>query len=411
MSIQSRIDNDTRVFSIEVRDAEVGDVLSALAAQSGFNIILGSGVEGRMSLSFKEIAFSDALEIIIKAHGLTYTIRNNVFWVDKKVDRFDDIEMKMILLNYADPASAAAQLEGILSPDGLAYPDARTNAVIIRDLPANLERAREHLEVIDLQTPQVEIEARIVEASSNFTRQFGVQWGGSYSSGRDVLTGSNLLPSSAGDRKYAVNLPSTSATSGLGLVLGNITNNLLLDIELSAAESRGDLRIVSRPRISTLSNKAATIHSGLTFRVKLNQAATTGTTTAASTDISGLEEIKTGIDLTVIPTVTHDGFIILDIDTNKSDPDYTHVVDGIPGVSEKSASTNVLIRDGETVVIGGLYKSVESHQNDAVPLLSRIPVLGLLFRSNFANTTNEELLVFITPRIVNHSVRASEVLN
>ncbi len=410
-SIRSRIENDTRVFSIEVRDADVRDVLAALAEQSGFNIIIGAGVEGRVSLSFKEIAFKDALEIIIKAHGLTYTITNNVFWVDTKVDTAEDIEMRVVRLNYVDPGEAVSQLDGILSADGRAYADNRTNAVIIRDLPGNLKRATTHLETVDLKTPQVEIEARIVEANSNFTRQLGVQWGGRYASGNDVITGSNLLPSSAGDRKYAVNLPSTSATSGLGVVLGNITNNLLLDLELTAAESRGDLKIISRPRISTLNNKAATIHSGLTFRVKLNQAATTGEVTAATSNVSGLEEIKTGIDLTVIPTITPDGNIILDIDTNKSDPDYTHTVDGIPGVTEKSASTNVMIGDGETVVIGGLYKSTETTQNDKVPLLSRIPVLGVLFKSDSATRTKEELLVFITPRIVNHSASVTEVVN
>jgi type IV pilus assembly protein PilQ len=398
--IRTRIDRDKRLFSIEVRDAEVSDVLRALAQQSGFNIILGEGVKGKVTLSFTDIGFKDALEIIIKSRNLRYTIQNNVFWVGADVDTTADIAMEVLRLNYADPASAAEQLKGSLSKEGTATPDERTNAVILRDMPANIARARRLLTKIDIQTAQVEIEARIVEASTNFTRQLGVQWGGEYTQGSDALRGSALLPVSAGGRNFAVNLPATAASSGLGIIIGNITSKLILDLELSAAETRGDLRIVSSPKISTLNNKPATIHSGLTFRVKLTQTQTTGTTTVSTDVLSGLEEIKTGIDLTVTPKISNDDYILLEINTNKSDPDFTHVVDGIPGVTEKSADTHVLVKNGDTVVIGGLYKTSTTDQNDSVPFLSRIPLLGFLFKSSSKTRQDEELLVFITPNIV-----------
>jgi len=399
---------EARVFSIEVRGAEISDVLRALAQQSGFNIIIGEGVEGKVTLSLRKISFRDALEMIIKANGLKYTVHNNVFWVAKEVDLSGDLATEIIELNNAVPASAILQVKGTLSPEGTALADERTNSVIIRDLPSNLAKARTLLKMLDSRTPQVVIEARIVEANNNFTRQLGVQWGGSYTSGRDVVTGNALLPLSAGSRNFAVNLPASNPVGGLGIVLGNISNKLFLDIELSAAETRGDLKIISRPRIATLNNQPATIHSGLTFRVKLSQASTgstTSTVSATSTGggtLSGLEEIKTGIDLTVTPKISSDGYISMDIETNKSDPDYTHTVDGIPGVSEKSASTHVLVKDGDTIVIGGLYKSSTSDENDAVPLLSRVPVLGALFRSSSRSETREELLVFITPTIVKY---------
>lgn len=409
--VRTRIKEDTRLFSIEVRDAEVSDVLRALADQSGFNIILGDGVKGEITLSFRDIAFRDALEIIIKANGLEYTVQNNVFWVGKKVDSSEDMTVEMLRLNYADPAKIVPQVKTTLSEKGSIYADDRTNAVVVRDLPANVASARKLVRKMDVQTAQVVIEARIVEASSNFTRQIGVQWGGQYTSGsgRNVVTGSNLLPESDGGRNFAVNLPASAATSGLGMVVGSLSSSVLLDLELSAAETKGDLRIVSSPKISTLNNRPATIHSGLTFRVKLNQTATLGTTTTVTTDtLAGLEEIKTGIDLTVTPKISDDGFVLLDIETNKSDPDFTHTVDGIPGVTEKSASTNVLVKDGDTVVIGGLYKTISTDQDDSVPFLSKIPVLGFLFRSSLKTKQDEELLVFITPKVVkNHLPEAS----
>jgi type IV pilus assembly protein PilQ len=396
--IKAEIEADKRLFSMEIRDGELSDVLRALAAQSGFNIILGDGVTGKVTLSFTDITFKDALEIIIEANGLKYTIKNNVFWVGKEVDHSTDMTTKVVRLNYAQPATMADRLKGTLSSGGTVEFDARTSSIILRDFSPNIARAEELIRLIDIQVAQVVIEARIVEATSNFTKELGVQWGGEYSSSGDTITGSALLPESDGGRNYAVNMPSTNANAGLGIIIGSLSNSLTLDIEISAAESRGELKIISSPKISTLHNKTAMIHSGLTFRVKLSQAAT-GTVTGETTT-AGLEEIKTGIDLKVTPQISSDGFIMLAIETNKSDPDFTHTVDGIPGVSEKSASTHVLVRDGETVVIGGLYKSINSDETSAVPGLSKIPFLGHLFKSNAHSKQHEELLVFITPRII-----------
>lgn len=407
--IRSKIENDARLFTIEVRDASISDVLRALAQQSGFNLVLAEGVDGKLTLSLKDVAFKDALEIILKGGGLSSTVQNNVFLIGKKVDSTQDFSVEVITLNYADPAFAATQMKNILTEQGAAYPDTRLNALIVRDLPKNIEAARKFLKAIDAQTTQVVIEARIVEASASFSRQLGIQWGGAYSQGKDAIRGSNLLPVSTGGRNFAVNLPSAGATSGIGLVLGNFSKKVILDIELSAAESRGELKIVSRPKISTLNNRSATIHSGLTFRIKLNQGITisgAGSTAASSgstgSTTSGVQEIKTGIDLTVTPKVSSDDFIHLNISTNKSDPDFAHQVDGIPGITEKSASTHVLVKDGETVVIGGLYKMISSDQTNAVPYLSRIPLIGFLFENNTSTKQDEELIVFITPKIVRY---------
>ncbi len=404
---------DMRLLSIEVRDADVSDVLRALAQQSGLNIILGQGVEGKLSLSFKETPLRNAMEMVIKAHGLMYTVQNNVMWVGRKVDVSGEMRVEIIRLNNAEPPTAVQQLKGMMSETGSAFADQRTNSVILRDLPKNIEKAKALLEALDTKSAQVTIEARIVEASDSFSRQLGVRWAPSYASGANSIGGSPLLPDSASGRRYAVNLPATNPTSGLGLILGSISSNLVLDLELTAAETRGDLRIVSSPRISAVNNMPAAIHSGTTFRVKLSQAivAGTGTTTTTTTgDLGGLEEIKTGIDLTVTPKISEDGFVLLNINTTKSDPDFSRTIDGIPGVAEKSASTFVLVKDGDTVVIGGLYRTLNSGQKTGVPFLSRVPVIGGLFSGSSKDSQHEELLVFITPKIVKYDNR-TEVMH
>jgi len=405
---QGQLDQESRLFSIEVREADISDVLRALAQQSGLNIILGQGVEGKVSLSFKDIPFRDAMEMVIKANGLMYTVQNNIMWVGRKVDVSDEMRVEIVRLNNADPATAVQQLKGTLSETGSAFADQRTNSVILRDLPRNMNKAKALIAALDTQTAQVTIEARIVEASNSFTRQIGVRWGPTYTSGRDAIGGSTLLPAtvSGGDRNFAVNLPAVNPASGLGIVVGSLSSKLFLDLELTAAETRGELKIVSSPKISAVNNMPATIHSGLTYRVKLSQAIVSGSgTTTTSSDLGGLEEIKTGIDLTVTPKISGDGFVLLNINTTKSDPDFSRTIDGIPGVAEKSASTFVLVKDEETVVIGGLYRTMNSEQKNAVPYLSKVPLLGWLFRSNSKDNQHEELLVFITPKIVKYDNR------
>lgn len=415
--IRSRIESQGRFFSIEVREAELSDVLRALAQQSGLNVILGSGIAGKVTLSFKQITFKDALEVILRANGLGYTIRNNVVWIDsqeniaKVGDELDETSIEVMRLNYADPSNVANQVKALLSEKGSVQPDKRTNSLIVKDTNKKITEIKKLIEALDIQLAQVIIEARIVEASTTFVKQLGVRWGGSYNSGgtdnvsvggtslfTDVLTsGENII----------VDVPATSPTSAIGFVLGGISNDLILDIELSAAERNGDLTIISQPRIATLNNQTATIHSGLTYNVKISQTLVSQTTTSTSTD--QLQEVVTGIDLTVTPHITSDGFVILDIKTEKSEPDFSHTVDGIPGIIEKSASTNVIVKDGETVVIGGLYKSTASSQNDSVPVLKNIPFLGWLFKSHEETKENEELLVFITPTIVRYGAEVKEV--
>jgi type IV pilus assembly protein PilQ len=415
-NIKQKIEGEKRLFTIEVRDAELADVVRALADQSGLNVIIGEGVSGKVTLSFEDITFKDAMEAILRAHGLGYALSNNVLWVGLKKDVSEvgdeleeELSMEVVQLNYTDPSQALNQLEGILSKRGTAVADARTNSVIIRDLSKHVEEARGVLHILDKRSTQVVIEARIVEAGSNFAKELGIQWGGEYSSGGDVIRGSSLLPNLATGRNFVVDLPAAASSSGLGILIGSLSNNLILDAELSAAEREGDLRIVSRPKITTLNNRPATIHSGLTFRVKLTQSVVAGQAVTGAL-LEGLEEVKTGIDLSVTPHISADDFVLLDIFTNKSDADFSRTVEGIPSVTEKSASTQVLVKDGDTVVIGGLYQSTSSTQENSVPFLGKIPVLGWIFKNSSETSEKDELLVFITPTIVKYET-LEEVVN
>ena len=424
-NIKAKIEGDTTIFTIEVADADVKDVLRALAKQNNLNIIVAEGITAKATFSFDKIAFKDALEIITKAHGLNYAIQNNVLWIGKKEDiamAGEDPVIEIIQLNYSKAADAVAQLKGVLSAKGSVVPDSRKNALILRDIKKNIEDAKLLIKSLDTRTMQVVIEARIIEAQSNFARDLGVQWGAAYSAtNRDNFTSgfgstgtappNTLTPSGfigSGGRfssqpNFAVNLPASGTVGpvgALGFSFGTLTGDpLLLDLRISAGERNGQLKIVSQPKVTTLNNYAATIHSGLNFKVRIT---TTTTTTIGSTTGTGLQDINTGIDLVVTPQITADGFINLNIIASKSDPDFGRSVDGIPGVTEKKAVTSVLVKDGETTVIGGLYKSASSDAENSIPYLSKIPILGWLFKSNSKTSDSEELLVFITPRIVKY---------
>jgi type IV pilus assembly protein PilQ len=409
--IKNRFLGGDRVFTIEVRDADIKDVLRALAQQSNMGVIISSGVEGKVTFSFKDITLKNALGLLLKAYGYSYTIENNVIWIGKKDDVPTEekiLEVEIIQLNYAKATDVSKQLKGIISDKGSVTPDDRTNTIVVRENKKIIDEIKSLLKALDKQPAQVVIEARIVEVSTSFSKKLGIQWGGSYTfaSGRNSITGSQIIGdqtfgTSTAGRNFAVNLPATVPTGGLGVIIGSLKNNLFLDIELSAAEQDGRAKIISRPKITTLNNKPAKIHSGLTFRVKTTAITGVGTTTGTTTGLTaGLQEVSTGIDLTVTPQISSDGFVILDIETKKSEPDFSRTVDGIPGVTEKSASTFVLVKDGETAVIGGLFRSSLSTIDAKVPLLSNIPLLGWLFKSHSSTSDKEELLVFITPTIV-----------
>lgn len=395
-SLANVVHAQERLFSLEFRDEDIKNVIKVLARESGRNIIIPDTVSGKITLSLDNMTLNDALEIILKSHGFGYVSEKGVIRIVKLSDvevAAEDLMTEVITVNYAKASDLVNQVKGVLSPKGTVTADSRTNSFIIKDVKNSIEDAKKLIARLDSMTPQVLIEARIIEASNNFSRSLGIQWGGRYSADSNSVTGGASLGISPSGNSFAVNLPANNPTSGLGLSIGSINRNLVLDIQLSAAETTGQVKIVSSPKVTTVNNKPAKVSSGVRYKVKSTIVGGAATTYQS-------EEVRAETSLTVTPQISADDHILLTIEASRDEPDFTRLVDGIPGVITKNANTTVLVKDGETTVIGGLYKTSNSVSEGAVPFISRIPILGWLFKSKTRADENEELLIFITPRII-----------
>jgi type IV pilus assembly protein PilQ len=290
-----------------------------------------------------------------------------------------------------------------LPPRGDAKVDERTNTILIRDLPEKIELARELVARLDTPTPQVLIEARIVEVSSTYSEDLGVQWGGSFTA--DAAHGNApgySFPNSVGLKgdtglsNYAVNLPVTAGSAGsagaaLALSLGSINDVIGLDLRIAALETAGKGRVVSSPRVTTLDNKAAEISQGIEIPF----------TTATNEKIE-TQSIDYLLKLMVTPHVTSDNSVMLRIDLKKDAPSTTFfsVDSSTPAKETRTATTEVLVRDGETTVIGGIITDTTSEKKSGVPWFHKIPFIGWMFQNTSNRVDKTELIIFITPKII-----------
>ena len=324
-------------------------------------------------------------------------------------------------LSYLDTDQVKAVVEKtVLSDKGTFISLGSGNVFIVTDLPDRVAAARRLIQELDRPSAQVEIEARIVVSSRQFARALGVQWGflnqqvpqygnttnlafpnsiilngqGQGSVGPEINQG---LTTNAGvgqsGRGYMVNLPATQQNTGIGISMGNILGSFNLDAALTAAENSGKARIISTPRITTQNKVAAEIKQGVQLPY---QTVSNGTVTVAFKDA--------GLSLKVTPTITDAGTVLMQVVVDNSSPDFGNVVGtgaaAVPPINTQSAQTSVLVKDGSTTVIGGIYQGQESLAKQNTPFLSQIPVLGLLFKNNTTRNSTTELLIFITPRIV-----------
>lgn len=300
----------------------------------------------------------------------------------------------------------------VLSSRGSVSVDTRSNMLVVTDIYSHLETASALVGQLDLQTPQVLIEARIVETNDQFRRQLGIQWGGDYVADQSIGNSTGLLfPSTIGiaggatdgstpraggaaSPNYAVNLPAPAGTNtggALGFTFGSLSGSFNLNVRLSAAESEGSAKVVSAPRIMTLDNVPATITSGVSIPVSVVSAA------GAQTQF-----VDASLTLAVTPRVTPDGNIFLQVSVSKNEPDFENTGSrGDPSIIRREAQTQLLVRDGDTTVIGGIFQRNTGFSSDSVPFLGALPIIGALFRNSSRTDVRNELLVFITPRIVN----------
>jgi type IV pilus assembly protein PilQ len=302
------------------------------------------------------------------------------------------------------------------------------NAIVVKDLSLNLDQMARLLKNLDAHLPQVLIEAKIVEVSRNYARELGVQWGGQHtgtsSKGTTVVTGGTTGDSTVagavssippvggttffpqtGDigrsgSAFVVNLPAAvgpGSGGALGISFGKLGGKLSLDLQLSAMQTTGNGKILSSPKVLTVNNKEAKISSGTDIPVRIVSATATGS--AGGTTTAGVQTISATLALSAIPTIMNDNRIAMVLKVDKSEPDFSRTVDGIPTVTRRSADTHLVVNDGETVVLGGIITKSESQSESGVPFLSNIPVIGWLFKKKSNQDIETELMIFITPTI------------
>lgn len=409
---------NSNLISLDFQDADIVPILRLLGDVSGYNIVIHPDVKGKISMKLMNVPWEQALDIVLKTFNLEKVIEGNViriatlkaFQEEKKAvaetkevfGKAEDIETRVFVVNYAnvDKVRESIDKAKILSPRGSISTDVRTRSIIVKDIPSSIGEIQRLIKDLDKQTHQVLIEARMVEMNTNFAKSLGIEWGAHWNpaDSRTTFKGSistNSVTGGSSSNPVLVNLPGSTSTlsPSTAITVGylNASQTFGLDLRISAVEALGKGKTISNPKIMTVDNEQAVIKHGAQIPVTTRQPDGTFSTTYKDANIK----------LTVTPQVTPEGTIFLKIEVNKDEPDFTRTDSlGNPTINSRSASTQVLVRDGDTVVIGGILKSTESDSESGVPGISKVPILGWLFKRQTKETTAEELLIFITPRIV-----------
>jgi type IV pilus assembly protein PilQ len=413
-------------ISLDFQGADLRAVLRTFAEISGLNIVIDPAVTGTVDVALRDVPWDQALDIILAANKLGYLIDGTIVRIaplgvlaDEQSQRrkvaeeqalAGQLEVLTKTLSYARADDLQALLtKSALSQRGTVQVDPRTNTLIITDLRDRLTLASELIGTLDRAQPQVEIEARIVQTNKDYARALGVQWGfnGNVNAGlgnttplafpnNGVLggrTGNTSGPTGATNaglvQPTIVNLAAPAATSAIGLALGSVNGAFGLDIALTALERSGNGRLLSTPRVTTQNNVAAEMTQGVQIPI---QTVANNTVTVSFKDAA--------LTLKVTPQITAANTVIMQISIENASPDFSRAIGGIPPINTQRANTQVLVSDGQTTVIGGIYVSQEQASNDRTPVLSRIPLLGWLFKRDTLNDQSTELLIFITPRII-----------
>ena len=425
-----------RRIDLDLKDADIHNVLRFIADVGRVNVITSDDVKGTVTIRIKNVPWDQALETVLQSKGLGMVRSGNMIRVapldqlnkERELDlarrkadlQLAPLETRLIPVNYAGAKELQSRGKDLLSPRGTLAVDERTNILIARDVAGNLDQIEELVRALDTQTPQVLIEARIVEATSRYLRDVGIQWGGDGSvsaatgnptglafpsrigvvgGASDATTptaGLSPFQNSVPSPNFAVNLPAAAGTGlggALGFTFGSIDNSVNLAVRLSAAEATGMLRIVSSPRILTLDNREARISQGTL--IPFAQISAQGVQTT-------FQEAK--LQLYVKPHVTSDGSVSMHVKVNRDEPDFNQTsARGDPTILKREAETDLLIMDGHTAVIGGIFTRNTGRNLDQVPVLGDIPIFGILFQRRRSSDSRSELVIFITPRIINRA--------
>jgi type IV pilus assembly protein PilQ len=407
-------------LSLNFQDIDVRSVLQLIADFTDLNLVASDTVQGGITLRLQNVPWDQALDLVLKTKGLDKRKVGNVLLVapadeiaarerqelesQRQLQELAPLRRDLIQVNYAKASDIAKLFQSVTgSKDksetarGSITVDDRTNSIIAYQTQESLDELRRIVAQLDIPVRQVMIEARIVEATVNYDKSLGVTWGGQSTSGRTTIYGgqsATATTSPAGTSTPFVDLGASNATSGIGI--GFLTNNTLLDLELSAMEATGNGEIVSQPKVVTSDKETAKILRGT--EVPYQEASSSGATTVSFKEAA--------LSLEVTPQITPDNRIIMEVKVTKDEPDYLREVLGVPPINKNAVNAKVLVNDGETIVIGGVFSNTQSKSTAKVPFLGDVPYLGRFFRSDTVSEVKAELLVFLTPRIMNNQAIA-----
>ncbi len=407
-------------ISVNLKDVDLKDFFRLIHEISGLNIVLDPNVRGTLTLVLDDVPWDQALDLVLANNGLDRKLDGNVLRIatvdtlrkeadaQRAKNEAEALSVPKVtvthFLSYAKAADVVPTVKRFLSQRGDVIADPRTNSLIIQDIPASIPEVQRLLTQLDRKTQEVEIEARVIAATRSFARDIGTQVGFGWGNGPTAVGGvtaagtspqqvaiSNPKFFTVGTNQIPLfsNLAASGPTSGLGF--NNLSSNYRLDILLTMAESRGLLKILSRPRVVTQNNVQALVRQGV--RVPVVTAAQLGgppTTTY----------VEAFLRLTVTPQITVENTIFLNLDVENTTPDFSQQVGGNPTLITQQATTSVLVNDGGTVVIGGVIQTSNSVNVQQVPLLGSLPVLGNLFKRRAVSSSTQELLFFVSPKIV-----------
>jgi type IV pilus assembly protein PilQ len=421
-------------ISLDLQDADVVNVLRLLADVGRVNIVFGSDVSGKVTVNLKNIPWDQALDIVLMTNGLDKVRLGNIIRVAKSEtiteeankrlaamkasDKVEPLLTRIVPVNYSNIGAIkdSELIKNILSDRGKIDIDERTNTLVIHDIRKSVDQIETLVKRLDTRIPQVLIEARIVEAADQFASEFGIQWGfyrtaqsdhwdntifsatpahQSFFGLNDPRTGNPIMEGGeSAFPGYGVNLPATDVLDvpgKFGFNIAKFTSNSItaLDLQLSAAESTGIAKVISSPRVMTVDNREANIVQGEDIPYL-----------SVSQDGTQVQFVEANLELIVTPHVTAENTILLKLETHRDSPNFENAVQGQPAITRNTAETELLLDDGETTVIGGIYVVENSNVREGIPFLMNLPYLGWLFSYEKNIVQKKELLVFITPKII-----------
>lgn len=394
-------------LSLNLKEADIRDVLRTFADLTGLNIAVDPEVSGKVTVNFNEVPWDQALDIILRQNSLNYVLEGNVLRVgrierlasEQQAQRRLEEEQRLNVntitavfkLSYARATEVQGLIREIASPRARIIVDSRTNQLIVSEIPTYLQTINDLINTVDVPTRQVMIEARIVEASKVFTQQYGFSWGFSGAFDPALGNGTGLVfPNRIGYTAGPFDF-SSGGNAVLQLHLSDVLGTFNLDLALNASEFEGLAKVISAPKVTTQDNVSAEIQSGfqIPYQTRINFTTT-------------IQYVDATLRLSVTPQITEAGTVIMDINVQKNEPTTGLAVEGSAGtpLSTRSAHTRLMVRDGGTAVIGGIYQVKDNDSRSRLPFVHQIPIIGNLFKTHNISSSHDELLIFITPRII-----------